>query len=162
MIYAHCKNYSCAYLGFGVKDRDERQRETDTQMHVPTCSQTLHTTHNCEDVTCKCSHKQDHERLTTHITFLWCVQETCRHTTHGWSLSATLIICLTCCTASTTHKKSCVGACSHAVRVMSYERCMLREIYFLSFDVGIRRKIYSRILRDATEGCAEDAILAVE
>ena len=39
---------------------------------------------------------------------------------------------------------------------------MLREIYFLSFDVGIRRKICSRILRDATEGCAEDAILAVE
>ena len=37
------------------------------------------------------------------------------------------IICLTCCTAITTHKKSCVGACSHAVRVMSYERCMLRE-----------------------------------
>ena len=66
------------------------------------------------------------------------------------------IICLTCCTASTTHKKSCVGACSHAVRVMSYELCMLREIYFLSFDVGIRRKICSRILRDATEGCAED------
>ena len=66
------------------------------------------------------------------------------------------IICLTCCTASTTHKKSCVGACSHAVRVMSYERCMLREIYFLSFDVGIRQKICSRILRDATEGCAED------
>ena len=62
------------------------------------------------------------------------------------------IICLTCCTASTTHKKSCVGACSHEVRVMSYERCMLREIYFLSFDVGIRRKICSRILRDATEG----------
>ena len=30
------------------------------------------------------------------------------------------------------------------------------EIYFLSFDVGIRRKICSRILRDATEGCAED------
>ena len=29
-------------------------------------------------------------------------------------------------------------------------------IYFLSFDVGIRRKICSRILRDATEGCAED------
>ena len=44
------------------------------------------------------------------------------------------IIFLACCTASTTHKKSCVGACSHAVRVMSYERCMLREVYLRSRD----------------------------
>jgi hypothetical protein len=57
---------------------------------------------------------------------------------------------LTCCTAS----NNTMGVMPHSVVVGVYgvgwyAMCMLREIYFLSFDVGIRLKICSRILRNS-------------
>ena len=55
---------------------------------------------------------------------------------------------LTCCTASTNTDVEYMtyAVVEHGLSCMEYAQCMLREIYCLSFDVGIRQKICSRIL----------------
>ena len=67
-----------------------------------------------------------------------------------------LLLCVSDCSSQDLGNSYILCASAEETSACYAGKVVYKQIYFLSFDVGIRRKICSRILRDATEGCAED------